>query len=1079
MKRDVLTFTLILLSLSASMGVSADQKWELYTTGDGLVGESIWSIREDAKGYLWFITAFDGASRYDGVRFQNLNESNGLSSNNVYFTLADKAGNFWFAGDRGVSKYNGRDFQNFGKSDGLADNIVRFILEDREGNLWFGTEKGVSRYDGEGFQTFDKASGLVNDNINFILEGIEGDLWFGTEKGVSKYDTRGFSTVNLLERIQVIFQDGDRNLWFGTERGVYRKAVESSTIEGPLVEADVLTILEDRSGNLWFGTNRGAIRYRIQGSARQHVLADNSILSMLEDSRGNLWFGTDKGISRYDGSDFDDFTGDISLSFVRDILEDSDGNLWFGAESGVCKYTIQDMQRLTEDDGLADNYVKVILEDKSGDLWFGTEGKGLSKYNGKAFQNFNVSDGLLDDSILSILQDSKGNLWLGTVSGISRYDGASFTSVMGVETLMNTAVRAILEDKVTGDLWFATEDRVVRYDGTTFEDRIIDNGSEMFMDSDRNLWVGSWTDGIYKYDGKNWEHYRVEDGLGSNSITWILETHGGNIWFGLEGGMTEAGGVCQYDGESFRNFTTDDGLPTDQIRGALEDSKGILWFVTGKGVMKYDSRQESPGFQIMTKADGLISSNFSSILSDKGGNLWFGAREGVSKYDGENFQNIPLDLTLGIIHTIFEDSKGVMWFVTTHDGVIKYIPTSLDVRPRIHLTQVEADRIYSNVDTIRVSSTTGRITFEYKGISFKARPGEMRYTYWLEGYDQTWCPSTNATRVYYEDLKPGRYQFEVRAIDRDLHKSDPPATISIDVFRPLYLTWYFTGVILLGTIGILAVGGYLIVQLNRQRRTAAQLRNRLRMQEEAERIQTAKLSSLRQLVAGLMHTMNNPIGVIFSNNDVSDRTVGKISSILTQEYPQILNGSEQLAKLLTVLRSASQTTKTASEQMAKLVSRLRNFVRLDESEWQTTDINEAVDNAIALMEMECPSRIKITKEYAELPGILCSPGSLNEAFVSLLRNACEAIDEEGEIKVTTSIHEEHVKIEISDTGRGISSESLNRIFDPGFTTKSVGVGVGLGLPICHKIIVDEHKGRIHVSSKLGKGTTFTILLPLS
>ena len=115
-----------------------------------------------------------------------------------------------------------------------------------------------------------------------------------------------------------------------------------------------------------------------------------------------------------------------------------------------------------------------------------------------------------------------------------------------------------------------------------------------------------------------------------------------------------------------------------------------------------------------------------------------------------------------------------------------------------------------------------------------------------------------------------------------------------------------------------------------------------------------KMRSLRQLVAGLMHTMNNPIGVIFSNNDVSDRTVGKISSILTQEYPQILSGSEQLAKLLTILRSASQTTKTASEQVAELVSRLRKFVRLDEAGWQTTDINEAIDDTIALMEMECP-----------------------------------------------------------------------------------------------------------------------------
>jgi signal transduction histidine kinase len=282
----------------------------------------------------------------------------------------------------------------------------------------------------------------------------------------------------------------------------------------------------------------------------------------------------------------------------------------------------------------------------------------------------------------------------------------------------------------------------------------------------------------------------------------------------------------------------------------------------------------------------------------------------------------------------------------------------------------------------------------------------------------------------------------------------------------------------LGGVSVLTGGGYLVFQFKRQRRTAAQLRERLRVQEEAERIQTAKMRSLRQLVAGLMHTMNNPIGVISSNNDVSNRTVRRISSILTQEYPRLSKENRQLAKLLTVLRNASQTSKNASEQMAKIVSRLRNFVRLDESEWQVADIHEGIDNAIALMEMECSRRIKITKEYGDLPRIRCSPSNLNEVFMSMLRNACEAIDEEGEIKVATSLQAEHIRIEISDTGRGISSEDLDRVFDPGFTTKSVGIGVGLGLPICHKFIVDEHKGRIYVSSELGKGTTFTILLPI-
>jgi ligand-binding sensor domain-containing protein/nitrogen-specific signal transduction histidine kinase len=1092
MRRDALTFVLLLLSFSVSMDISVAQQWEFYTTRDGLVGESIWSIQEDAKGYLWFITVFNGASRYDGVRFQNLNETNGLASNNIYFTLADKTGNFWVATDRGVSRFDGKGFESFDYSNGLADNNVHFILEDRDGNFWFGTEKGVSRYDGRDFQAFDDADGLVDNNVNFILEGRDGDLWFGTEKGVSKYDRTTFSTADLSEQIQVIFEDRNRNLWLGTKRGAYRKDVKSSMIEGPLVEADILSILEDQSGNLWFVTgNQGIMKYDSQGTnfesfTSQNGLGNNSVLSMLEDGRGNLWFGTDKGISRYDGVDFHNFTEvkGITLSFVRVILEDSDENLWFGTENGVCRYTIQNLQLFTEADGLADNSIEVIMEDRGGDLWFGTKDKGVSIYDGKLFQNFDVRDGLVDNSILSILQDSKGDLWFGTVSGISRYNGTNSAPVIGARAPMDTAVRAILEDKAAERMWFATEDGVTRYDGITFESWSIENGSEMFIDNGGNLWVGSWTDGIYKYDGKSWKQYTMEDGLGSNSITWILGTHGGNIWFGLQGGMTEAGGVCRYDGADFRNLTTDDGLVSDQVRVVLEDSNGTLWFGTDKGAVKYDTRQESPRFQTITKADGLISNNVTSISSDRDGNVWLGTDKGVSKYGGENFQNIPLDLTLGTIHAIFEDREGFMWFITTRDGVFKYIPTSKKVCPRIHITQIEADKIYHNVDNIRVNvdnirvpSTTGRITFEYKGISFRTRPGEMRYSYQLQGYDETQL-YTNDTRVHYENLKPGHYQFKVSATDSDLHKSDPPAAVDIETFRPLYLTPQFIISIILGGIGLLGGGGYLIVQLNRQRQTAAQLRERLRKQEEAERIQTAKMRSLRQLVAGLTHEMNNPIGVISSSTDVFSRTVRKIRAILTQEDPQEPKENKQLAKMLTVLKNTSQTSKVASERIARIVNDLRNFVRLDEAEWQGADVREGMDSAIALMELEFSSRIKVTKDYGDLPKIRCSPSSLNQVFMSILRNASEAIEGEGEIKVRTFIQDGHINIEISDTGRGISSEDFDRIFDPGFTTKSEGIGVGLGLSICHEIIVDEHKGRIDVSSELGKGTTFTISLPL-
>lgn len=247
--------------------------------------------------------------------------------------------------------------------------------------------------------------------------------------------------------------------------------------------------------------------------------------------------------------------------------------------------------------------------------------------------------------------------------------------------------------------------------------------------------------------------------------------------------------------------------------------------------------------------------------------------------------------------------------------------------------------------------------------------------------------------------------------------------------------------------------------------------------KEAERIQAAKMESLHQLVAGVAHEMNNPIGAITSNSDISNRAIGRIKEIIANEYPQEVRENRQLVGALTALGKMNQVHQTASEEIARIVANLQSFVRLDEAEWQYADIHEGMDNVIALMGSEFSGRIRVTRDYNDIPGIYCSPRSINQTFMNLFRNASEAIDGRGEISIRTSVQEGHVIIEITDTGKGIPAEDMDRIFDPGFTTKGVGVGMGLGLAICYKIIVDEHKGHIYVSSEPGKGTTLIIALP--
>jgi ligand-binding sensor domain-containing protein/signal transduction histidine kinase len=1078
----VLVFATQLLLCRESVG----QEWTLYSTADGLAENAIWHIQEDQRGLLWFVTGFSGATSYDGVRFETVNTTTGLASNNIYSVVADSRGNIWFGTDRGISRYDGKEFQNSDTSNGLAGNTVIFILEDTSGKMWFATDVGVSRYDDHGFMGFDESDGIADNNVTFILEDRDHRIWLGTADGVCRFDGERFqnwSNDGVLGFVQVLFEDSNGNLWIGAEKGVFRKSVDKAGIVGPLEAASVTSVVEDRAGNLWFlTTDEGVLKYETRRTAfvKQSDSISGEILCMFEDRRGNLWFGTNKGIVKYDGRNYLvlEEIDESPVRFVRHIMEDSDENIWYGSEDGVVKYTMENFHFFTVDTGLTTNIVNDIAQDKDGNMWFGTE-NGAVKFDGDDLQVFGVRDGLPDRNVLALFRDSKSNLWFGTASGLTCNLESSETKTFR----LNTAVRAIDEDS-RGNIWIATTEGISKYDEKVTESFPVENGLEVLIDSNNNVWIGSWDAGLRRLgDQEEPEQFTLENGLASNHVTWIMETTSGDYWFGLRAGLSEgSGGACLFDGANFQNLSTADGLPSDLITAATEDSAGAIWFVSARGAVKCDdySRSDTLRFQKISEAHGLISNYITSILVDRTGNIWFGTDKGVSKYDGEIFQNINLEqhITLGgDVKTIFEDNNGTMWFVTTNDGVINYVSPASEIRPRVHLTKVEGDRIYSRFDNIRMSSTAERVTFEYKGISFKTKPDRLRYAYTLEGFDSDWRPSTVDNRVHYEDLPPGDYRFKVKAIDKDLHYSDPPATATIRIYEPFFLTLPFQILGFLAGIGLLAGAGYLGVQLRTQRRITMHFKDKLRRQEEAERIQSAKMESLRQLIAGVAHEINNPVGAIASSKDVCDRAITKITDLLNKEFHGNIKEHKQLTKTLDILGSTNRASQLAFDKISNIVANLRRFVRLDEAEWQVTDIHAGIDSAIAVLEPKFDDRIRIKRTYGVVPEIYCSPSSLNQVFLEIIENAFEAIDDDGEVAIRTFRDGSSVVIEISDTGKGIEESDVNRVFDPGFTHKGVQVGVGLGLSICYKIITDQHKGRIDVSSAPRKGTTFVVALP--
>ncbi|HLO51761.1 MAG TPA: ATP-binding protein, partial [Kamptonema sp.] len=286
-------------------------------------------------------------------------------------------------------------------------------------------------------------------------------------------------------------------------------------------------------------------------------------------------------------------------------------------------------------------------------------------------------------------------------------------------------------------------------------------------------------------------------------------------------------------------------------------------------------------------------------------------------------------------------------------------------------------------------------------------------------------------------------------------------------------------------------------QLRQQTEYLEQTLKELR-QIQGQLIQSEKMSSLGQLVAGIAHEVNNPAAFIYGNlSHVSQYTENllELVELYQQHYPipvlEIQAKSEEvdlefLSEDLSKLLSSMQV---GAERIRDIVKSLRNFSRLDESEVKAVNIHEGIDSALMILQSRLNGSpkyagIEVIKEYGNLPPIECYAGQLNQVFMNILTNAIDALEarHQGDkkiIRITTSLHKsDRVRISIADNGCGMTEEVKQRLFDPFFTTKPVGKGTGMGLSISYQIVTIEHRGRLYCISEPGTGTEFVIKIPL-
>jgi signal transduction histidine kinase len=278
-------------------------------------------------------------------------------------------------------------------------------------------------------------------------------------------------------------------------------------------------------------------------------------------------------------------------------------------------------------------------------------------------------------------------------------------------------------------------------------------------------------------------------------------------------------------------------------------------------------------------------------------------------------------------------------------------------------------------------------------------------------------------------------------------------------------------------------------QLNLQKEELRETLENLK-QSQFHLIQSEKMASLGQLVAGIAHEINNPVTFISAGVDSLKTNLEEVNQVL-DIYHRITSDNvneklEEIEKLKDKIEYKKTTgeiinlidsIKTGTERTTEIIKGLRSFSRLDEDILKVADIHENLNSTLILLRNKYKGRIEVEKYYEDIPQIECYPGQLNQVFMNILSNAIDAIEDKGIITIRTSKSNGSIQISIRDTGKGINENKKTKIFEPFFTTKEVGQGTGLGLSISHGII-EKHMGSIKVKSEVGKGSEFIISLPI-
>lgn len=997
--------------------------------------------------------------------FRTISIENGLRSNTVRTVAQDNRGFIWMGTDEGLCRYDGNEVVFYRNPHTGIDQFVSAIQCTKDG-LLVGTGHGAFFFSFHR-ETFTRYLPQVKAEVRKFCFDKDGNVWIATMgQGVFRYNpskgrVKQFALRPLHGKVYSLCVDASNQIWALSRDGYpsvcrLNKAKDQFQDVGSSFSVkitDAVDMLQTREGTLLLGTwDHGLYVVNTLGKVSQvfspvKAGVGRHLHTMTEMRQGDIYMGTDDGVVVYNLQTKQwrqEFVHDNKSvpgnQFVYSLIRDFEGGIWLGTFYGGVKYYSPMRQRFKHfgngENGFTSFVVSHFCEDNSGRVWIGSDDGGLSCFSmalgrivpypaQQELAHYNVHALCVKDDDLWLGTYSNGIVRMNLTTGVTRKYGTH-------DGLTSNSCYALFNDP-KGRLWAATMDGTVwlyQVAGDRFVP--IRNMGDLIIDIDvdhkGNLWFTTQEKGLFRFSagGHHWKHYIGQDRLPGNGWNCLEVADDGSVWVGT--GI----GLCRYNAKKDRFDRV--GLPQDyqDVNGIVSD-QGVLWLATSRGIVRF---QPGKTPWMFNRFDGLISAPFrpNACLKASDGRIFFGGQNGFTVF-------APYQIAL--------NQKQPPVFITRWDIYNRTQEVGSDRLPEslAHISRLDlyhGDRMF---------------TLSFAALSY-CSPEKNRYAYMLEGFDKEWNYVGNRHTATYTNLPAGKYVFRVKATNNDGVWSKKEAQLIIRVHPPVWLSW--PAIVFYVLIVLAAVYGYTQIRLRKAEKRHREEMRRMNDRKEME-IKEARL----KFFTTIAHEIRTPLTLIIGPLEQLMSGTGKADKDRG-------NGHQSALSLI---------DKNA-HRLLDLVNQLLDFNKVQQSgmalHFRLVNITELVQSVAERF------RSYLSQQHIDLE--VCYPSDSFSAMIdleavtkvvsNLMTNAMKYTRDHIVLRVEKDADGKNFRISVADNGIGISEEERKHIFEAFYQAKDNKPGTGIGLSIV-KTIVAKHNGSVSVDSEVGKGSVFTVTLPVS